>query len=387
MIGPPVGLMRSPVVPGRVRLEAGFTVLELIVALTLSLVLMAAVWTMFNTMIRRQEVDTARTDRVQIVRGLHQILTRDLQQIVPPAATRQPDAGGVPIDEGIALFMQPSPFGDVRRNSRNSNVAEGLVSLKGTRERLELTVLADTTEVVEADRSLPGDGGMESESSHPREGGSGAYRSIVYHWRPFPGSGDSLDDELVAPSDHVSEVQGLFRQESSRADRAGAANQSERSDRSERTSRAHRTEPTFSRRNDQDADPSAETVTPEEEQVSEVIRCEFSYFDGRGWRESWNSTESLQLPRAVRVRLDLETRRDRREKLAQRADSSSGSPVLADDSWPTPSDPLFPRSELETEQPFDFEFLILLREFPPGPVATTLGERQSRIPGRAERKR
>lgn len=57
---------------------------------------------------------------------------------------------------------------------------------------------------------------------------------------------------------------------------------------------------------------------PEEERIvlEDVIEIELEYFDGKDWRSEWDSDTSRGLPRAVRVRLAMESQEGRRIELA-----------------------------------------------------------------------
>jgi prepilin-type N-terminal cleavage/methylation domain-containing protein len=50
--------------------------------------------------------------------------------------------------------------------------------------------------------------------------------------------------------------------------------------------------------------------------LEDVLEIEFEYFDGKDWQSEWDSRKSGSLPRAMRVRLVLESRQGRHADLA-----------------------------------------------------------------------
>jgi hypothetical protein len=322
------------IVPTRAR-PAGFSVLELMVAMTIGLAMLTAVWAMFGLFSRQQEADLARTSEAQIIRGLHQALSRDLMNVVPPNELATPVVPPAASPGDIALFPLPGMIapGDVR-----SDEASDWASLEGTRTRLSLLVFADAIVRDSDPSSTKQRGYAESISNSIDE----PYQRVEYIGPPGrdPASSDFLERRAAREESGAS---GL-----SRCERAAVAPAKERE--SWRADLAADQAHQLLDRRDQAssrAEVGMRTSPRCQETVAEIRSIKFQYFDGRTWSEDWNSRETKSLPVAVRIRLSLRKKHDGR-----------GEPVDLDlEKRDLPVD-----DSTAEEQPseFDHEFILLV---------------------------
>lgn len=245
------------------RVPRGLSLLELVVAMAIGSVLLSAIWSMFNVIALRQEREILKAEETQLVRSLHQILSRDLARVIPQSAVAPP--GGQNSAMPLPLFAPNSmaaPTGILWSPGPDA-------SLSGTANRLELICYSDSS--AEPARNPQGDK-LAGDSSDDDLNSLPATRSVVYCWEgthrmPSLRSPD-LKDRSEGEKDSAPGP-GLTRIET------GVAG----------------------------GDSGREPGT--EETVCEFHRVILQYFDGKSWQSSWDSAASGRLPVAIRVQFGL----------------------------------------------------------------------------------
>ena len=411
--------------PAQLGSRRGFTVLELIVALTLGLVLLSAVWTMFRLFLRHQEIETAQVERTQIVSSLHHLLSHDLLNVIPegregPQGPAPPLPGSPsisPVETLNPLLLFPGGASDIPvaemplpASSSPQGVTFTLptISLQGNQQRLELVVFAGADEALDSP-AQPSNSTRRDPSSNERETPRLPSKVIVYE---FVG----LSEDLTSQTDEAQFNSAIADPDQDPAEAAIAAVGLRRRESLGEfpTSPSGNKQSTSANRGDRLATrspnaalfPSADLTSTEsvpssqqqssEEFAPEIIDLRFEYFDGRKWSSTWDSQRQKRLPVLVRVQLAIETRPKMRErKLKERLETgtdTTNEPLLEEpiDDEPSltsaPSDlrpsPNLPGNDL-VESPWDFEFLLFVTAPPAtesAPAAINQGE--SPLPNR-----
>ena len=326
----------------------GFSLLELVVAMALGMVLLSAIWAMFGIFTKRQEIDRSRTETTQLVRGLHQILSRDLGNIVPQAS----EALATKIESeapafSYSVFPLQIPIDLIKpAGTEEDDAATG--SLVGTKSQLKILTFNDGT----------GEEHFATESNSTANQRA-HNRRIVVDW-PFktveyrfesPVAKQAARDisrESEAIEDDVSGNAGMSRRETftgSHADNsanlvATTGRQGAEDDLDSRDdARMTKGKPL-------QLAPRVQEQLVSEETVSEISNLVFAYYDGSRWQDEWNSRESGALPTAIRVRFSV--RREKRSRSAEIEPKTRPEPPLRHS-----------RSiDVDETEPFDHEFLF-----------------------------
>jgi prepilin-type N-terminal cleavage/methylation domain-containing protein len=391
----------------------GFTVLELIVALTLGLVLLSAVWTMFRLFLRHEEVETAQMEKLQIVSSLHQHLSQELLNLFPAgntgpdAPTPTPSKGNLPLPGSPTLgfpFPLPNQIGGIRADEflpqpdqvQQPTLNLGASSLVGDSTRLELTVFASTDDfdAEEPTSNVKPNSSLDGQDKPPRSPSKTVTYEFVAPRDELDSQGNTtLNDDFAAaeseedPQSNSTRI-GLWRRESV----ASTAPNSQPSNNLGRNSVDFDFgQPAFNdslsspdTRRDEMESLNLQSNSQVEEFASEIIDLQFDYFDGRKWQSSWDSKKGNRLPVLVRVRFAVETRQSLRErKIEERSekafsrnpqinqDDDSASPLTQDSKRFGATEPLDPN--------WDYQFLLFIR--PPARPAPSVSNQsaESRI--------
>lgn len=395
----------------RLSRTKGFTVLELIVALSLGLVLLSAVWTMFRLFLRHEEVETAQMEKLQIVSSLHQHLSQELLNLFP-AGNTGPDAPA-PTAPKVNLplngsptpgfpFPLPNQFGGIKADEFLPQIEQaqqptlnlGASSLVGDSTRLELTVFASTDDFDLEDPSSDLKSSLDAQDKPPRA----PTKKVTYEFVAPKDEFDSqvntdLNDDFDAEeSEDDSEPNspriGLWRRESVASTGSASQNGSKlgrNSLDSEFNTPAFDDSP--SRGNTRRAEMESldlQSNSQIEEFASEIIDLQFDYFDGRKWQSSWDSKKGNRLPVLVRVRFAVETRESlRQRKLEERAEKAfSKSPQINQDddvASPLTQDSKRFGSTEPLDPNWDYQFLLFVSP-PAKPASGVLNQSaESRI--------
>ena len=248
----------------------GFTLLELILAASLSAVLMAALWTLLSTYERLFSQGQATVEHSHLVRALVEQISDDLASAIPDTATGLPGAGG-----------------SIRR-----------FGLFGTDKTLQVDVLQVT----------PAQAAATATSSREMEAPTGTSPQVpelhtVQYWLAEP------EPEPQEPGASAA-LSGLVRREldwETPPDDTAAPGlprmptPTSSGGRSRRFPRAALGPPDPMSIAGPAADPDDSSIL----QVPEVVGLGFRYFDGTGWAGQWNSLERKSLPVALEVTLEV----------------------------------------------------------------------------------
>ncbi len=246
--------------PPRVR---GFTLLEILLAVLLSAVLLAGLWTMLGLYERLFAAGQTKIDEAHLVRVLWSQLAEDLRSAIPDTAPVVPGSGTT-----------------VRR-----------FGLFGSQTALQIDVL-QVTPAQFASTVL--DAAAETTDRKTRE------QVPELH---------TVQYRLLAPDegDEGSQIAGLVRREfdweTPASDKGGPPSM-------RRSSGLIRPGKGFSPRSRPGEDRAEELLDidpgdPSILVVPEVAGLEFRYFDGSGWTSQWNSLTRKSLPSAVEVTMKV----------------------------------------------------------------------------------
>ena len=246
------------------RSARGFTLLEVLIAVVLSLVLMAGLWALFDTYTALFSRGQTKVENAQLIRALFEQIARDLQCAIPDSSA------GVP----------------------GQSVAVRRFGLFGTQSALQVDVL----ERNDACGALESSDQDESRQTQRRRNVPELHTAQYL----FQETGDVETREGDVRS-------GLVRREldwETPARDRGAAGDRTRATGRPRLGNASRSTLGSS-------DPmnlSAGQFDLNDDallQVPEVVKLEFRYYDGSGWTTQWNSLSQKSLPVAIEVVLAL----------------------------------------------------------------------------------
>lgn len=265
------------------RFARGFTLLEVLIAMVLSLVLMAGLWALFDTYTALFSRGQTKVENAQLIRALFEQIARDLQCAIPDSSA------GVPGQSAA-----------VRR-----------FGLFGTQSALQVDVL----ERNDACGALESSDQDESRQTQRRRNVPELH-TVQYL---FQETGDVETREGDVRS-------GLVRREldweTPARDRRAAAGRS-RLDGS--ISAPGPSDPMSLSAGEFDLNDDALL------QVPEVVKLEFRYYDGSGWTTQWNSLSQKSLPVAIEVVLAL--KRPQQSSRPRTAPAASAEEAPADNDF------------------------------------------------------
>jgi len=320
--------------------RAGFTLLEMLLTAILSAVLLAGLWSLFNTYMRLFETGQAKTEQSQLVRALAQQLADDLRSAIlfPPADAAR-NSGSASSGSSVS-GTSTSGEGSLGGGTTGSSGSGGSSSLSSS-----------TTA-----GGAPRGGSLLASSSSPAlprlglEGSARVLKLEVLQALPSATTGALFaNDELQTAANQPAPVPELrtilYSFEEPREERAtdrkappglvrvelGWQEMLGRSG-SERSSRRSSAPAEGEAALDEALErfglttPEGLASLPDEAKihVPEVIRCEFRYFDGRMWHDAWSSRQRQALPAAVEITLQLSPPPERwKPRPAEPADGSA----------------------------------------------------------------
>ncbi|MCH2211664.1 MAG: GspJ family type II secretion system protein [Fuerstiella sp.] len=285
----------------------GYTLIEMIIAVSLTAVLMTAVWGLMSMYAALQKAGADVAAEQQLVRSVLQLIRDDLETVTLPVTENtteyhdpsavfddvETDAdtvtGGLDHDRSSFIF-------DINNLSNNQHNGPADVLIRGTSEVLRITVPCGGGLTASLDDAgLPANDAAETDGVTPSVN---EFQTIIYQILPFGSTreGDlpfglyriqANAVRLLAMPDRRSPPDGDFLRDDLRLDRSNIeellflpANNS--------TERHH------------------SLLRPSScELIPEVVDCRFEYSGGEGWQPDWKSNEAGQLPRAVRITLDV----------------------------------------------------------------------------------
>lgn len=260
---------------------AGFTLFEVVIALTLSLLLLAAVYGSLRLQYRISEAGRDQMERAQLSRAVLRLIESDVRSIVwqvqkPPASSEEDasssDSGEGSADTGSAdagTKTDPSTDESAPLLSSDDAFASGSSGLYGDSQSLVLHISRPARERVystslEDENAAAGRSDLVSVSYFIADGSAGGTSAQV---ASQAGGGSSV----------MGGIAGLARMEQDRLSLALGG--------------------------EADASPgaSANVIAPE------VVAIEFAYWDGLEWLDAWDSAASGTLPSAIGVTLSIDT--------------------------------------------------------------------------------
>lgn len=284
---------------------AGFTLLELIIAMSLLGVLLAAGWTLMGTFSQVQQRGWDLAARTQTRMSVRNWLQQDLQRAIPLPIIRHPRPSTLNDSPHEHSLPQASVRFVGSETGFNVMVSEAL-----NPQTLLQAALAPS------DQSVSGTSDTNSDDNRL----SGSRQSMLF--------ASSLDQPIevryeLRPSGNENhgnqskDISTLGRQEFRSANRLLPAEQAWVADnRRELTAADLYRQTDASQEQYNEAEPSLD--------IAELVEAAFSYCDGRQWRSSWDSRAGHGLPTAVALSFDLRNRavKQAREPTTR---SSSGS--------------------------------------------------------------
>ncbi len=248
-------MRNSPFTPVPHRVRAAFTLIEVLIALSLSLVLVSAIYSAVSLHWRFEKVGRERIDRAQLSPAVLRLLSEDVGSVMftPPTNTTQ--------EEEEALEETPSSTPPSTDDSTTTDSTQAALGIVGTADQLQL----DISQPARVD-FVPEESDTESDAA-------------------IPGTSDSLRVTwaLITPTTAEADASGrrsltvnpaLARQ---LADRLRGVVEVEED----------------TRHNVAFADSSI--------LAREVVSLQFRYYDGYSWVDEWDSVVKERLPRAIEV--------------------------------------------------------------------------------------
>ena len=256
--------------PGRFHLgspaPSGFTLLEVLIALSLSLVLLSAIYSAVSLHWRYEEAGRERIDRAQVSLAVLRLLSEDVGSVMfaPPSTTTQEEEEATAATTSTATSTastSPSTTSTEASTATTTDSTQASLGIVGTADQLQLDISQPAREDF-----------IPDESDTP--------------------SGTTLP----ATSDNVRVTWGLVTPTSAPVDDSGR--------------RSLTVNPALAR---QIVDRLRGVVEVEENAsqnvaladasilAREVVSLQFRYYDGYSWVEEWDSVVMERLPRAIEV--------------------------------------------------------------------------------------
>ncbi len=367
----------------RTLARGGFSLLEVVVAMTLGMVLLGAVWTMFNLLTRRQAVELRQADRNQVTRALHQRMSRDLKSLLsileqrPRMRLQGPQE--MAFRRGAPMF--PLPLPDVSPVEWETPVV-----FVGRKTKLIVQVFI---EPVETESLMT----YQFPSTRSKRGDKPAeqipvtkficYEAGVEHHHDKTNELDSPPSIAGSSSFEESPLLiGLTRSEYLQLPPEELeVNQGAQADEPNRTQRLNRHENSEADPEPKEEEPDQQNVPYLVETIDDIADLELAYYDGQAWTGNWDSRTSNQLPVAVRMRYRFLTKAE----LAEVQSATNEDEVTNAIRESTPDEARDSEEELlnsepaEEEKPvFDVEYVFLVKVRPvdrnANPVSQNFGD-------------
>lgn len=300
-------LWRRRIARRQVAERRGFSLLEVVVAMALASVLLGAVWTLFQILTKRQAIELQRAEQNQLLRSLHQRISRDLNNLPAIGAASRPVAKSLVDPDLLTDGRLPWPYSVVDATPALPVQAS---ILRGDQSSLSLTQYVEPV-----DWQRPGD--ESEEDSDPRGGREpqpwtqALMKRVVYQLPTWPSDESdkepTLDevasDEADEESQFANEPLQLTRTEYAELDFADVAT----ADDADWMSRGSATESPLRDSLDpaiEDSGNESELTASQSqaEAVDGIAAAAWAYFDGQRWRSSWDTDLEGRLPPAIRLR-------------------------------------------------------------------------------------
>ncbi|MEZ6061819.1 MAG: prepilin-type N-terminal cleavage/methylation domain-containing protein [Planctomycetaceae bacterium] len=306
---------------------AGYTLLEMLIAMVLVSALMSAVWGLMSMYNGLLTAGTAQTTEQQLVRSLFRIVADDLNA----AGTGRADVGlietnsdgatvsgiaadsvgfdsGEPGFSGFDAVAMSDPFAAGLTSARVE--VPGTVSVHGTVSALRLSIRQAPLQAAEPlsdiDLLTQLGGGSDLRTDDSPDGIAAdvpEFQTVVYQFQPFGQSeaGTSLAPGLYRiQADSSKLLAAVADQSTAERNQAGNAVEITRS-----TLDALLYPPADSLTDTESLRAAAVSTPPSVEWIPEVVGCRFAYFDGSTWSAEWTDADAFRTLAAIRVEFDL----------------------------------------------------------------------------------
>jgi len=286
--------------------RSAYTLIEMLIAVSLVAVLMTAVWGLTSMYATLQTTGANATAEQQLVRSVFQLLQDDLANVSLPVSaidtsTQDPFAAFEPVDAGFGaaesdefVFGSVSTVFEIGDLIRNEHVGPANIEFRGTRDAVRITVAAAAPPA----RRSEGETDQPDGTFRGQDGRSpvvAEFQTIVYQFQKY-GSGGDLSAGLYRIQADAAELQGLLR---GNAPSDGARRESIRLD------SASIERLLFPSTNDRSSESKARQVSCD--LIPDVTGGSFEFFDGDRWHREWNRDRTGTIPTAVRVTMDVVT--------------------------------------------------------------------------------
>jgi hypothetical protein len=277
--------------------------LEVLLAALLSVMLVAAIWSLFNIYVNLFDKGEIRTEQAQLVRSVMRQISDDLKSAIQDMASRPP---GAPSTTPLRRF-----------------------GLFGTTQSLKIDIMRTAPEEQDFLPEQPLSPRMTEEAIGPK---APEFCTVEYDFVEPP---DSYGLEGLRPTEEEKRQihAGLTRHELDWEIPGEAYFADSSSRRPLNVSRELSQTATFA---SAPSNASAEDVPVDSTilYVPEVVSLGFRYFDGKGWTSQWNSIERKSLPAAIEVTMQIEppeTPKARRFEEGESSDHDSASKANNED--------------------------------------------------------
>ncbi len=303
--------------------RSGYTLIEMLISVSLVAVLMLAVWGLMSMYTTLQSSGAEATAEQQLVRSVLQLIRRDLSSVPLPAAeegqkNRDPFAAFDPVDSFSSLgpdrFRSESNqiVFDIQDLHQNPDAGPANFTFVGTSDTIKLTMprpAAPPPPASEIDMLNQLGGGSAGVGDGLPEGIAPAveeFQTVLYQFQSF---GSTEDGELPF---------GLYRLQVQTGHLQALLNRRRRVEQeaveeSLRVNREVLEELLFPPPDDQQQSVQQTVTPPVCDLIPEVVDCRFEYRHGDRWHTRWKSDRAGTLPDAVRISLDVVSANQRDE--------------------------------------------------------------------------
>jgi len=288
--------------------RTGYTLIEMLIAVSLVAVLMTVVWGLMSMYTTLQTVGSEVTAEQQLVRSVLQLIQHDLNSI-PLASPQQQEASTDPFAAFAPVLPPIQNDSNVSGGSetvfeiadliRNENIGPGNVELQGTRDTIRITiphVVPQSIPTTESDVfAEPAETATLQEGVAPsvRE-----FQSIVYQLQSFQNSETTaLPTGLYRTQANAARLKSLLGRQAS-PDGASVPQ-------GIRLGQTLIEELLFPTTDDGQSSSAVVEPLPTCDLIPDVVGLEFRYHDGNIWQRRWQAKRASQLPVAIEVTIDV----------------------------------------------------------------------------------
>lgn len=298
--------------------RAAYTLIEMLIAVSLVAVLMIAVWGLMSMYTTLQNTGAEATAEQQLVRSVLQLIHSDLTTVpLPPAddltAIDDPFAAFEPVETGSGTSGSGSDSFrvafDISDLQQNPDAGPANFTLTGTETAIRFTLprpAPPSTPPSEIDRLNQLGGGSAEMGDRLPDGVAPVvteFQTVIWQFQPF---GSTEQNGLPF---------GLYRIQSAAAHLQTILSYQRRPDEEFAADPIHLDQemlelllfPPPDDVQNQSTQPPAESLC---DLIPEVVGCRFEYYSGGRWETEWESSRSGTLPDAIRVSLDVVSARE-----------------------------------------------------------------------------